>query len=131
MGRKGGKVRGMENPAFRDQAAYEALGRLLDIARRDTGQARRVADFLLAWHNAEENGGWDPVDLWNVDTAIADDMLTVLRLIRKTHHYPGDMGFEKEIQAVWQIWRNGRKGFAPGVAACVSTRPGGTDPDPT
>ena len=35
------------------------------------GQARRVADFLLAWHNAPENGGWDPTDLWNVDDAIA------------------------------------------------------------
>ena len=31
--------------------------------------ARRVANFLLAWHNAEENGGWDLVDLWNVDAA--------------------------------------------------------------
>ena len=32
---------------------------------KDTGQARRVASFLLAWHNAEENGGWDPTDLWS------------------------------------------------------------------
>jgi len=38
----------------------------LQVARQDTGQARRVANFLPAWHNAEENGGWDPVDLWNV-----------------------------------------------------------------
>ena len=46
------------------QAAWLVLERLLRIARRDTGQSRRVADFLLAWHNAEENGGW------SVDTAI-------------------------------------------------------------
>jgi hypothetical protein len=90
----------MSKPLFEDQAAYEALGRLLDIARRDTGQSRRVADFLLAWHNAEENGGWNPTDLWNVDTAIADDMLTVFRLIRESHRYPDDIGFEKEIQTV-------------------------------
>lgn len=44
----------------------EALRRLIPIALRDTGQSRRVANFLLAWHNAEENGGWDPVDLWNL-----------------------------------------------------------------
>jgi hypothetical protein len=44
------------------QAAWLALERLLRIARGDTGQSRRVANFLLAWHNAEENGGWDPVD---------------------------------------------------------------------
>jgi hypothetical protein len=62
--------------------AREALGRLLRIARQDTGQARRVASFLFAWHNAEENGGWDRVDMWNVDAAIACDMLTVMRFIR-------------------------------------------------
>jgi hypothetical protein len=42
-----------------------------------------VADFLLAWHNAAD--GWDPTDLWNVDDAIADDMLTVLGLVRESH----------------------------------------------
>jgi hypothetical protein len=47
-----------------------------------------VADFLLAWHNAAENGGWDPTDLWNVDAAIADDMLAVVRFIRESHSYP-------------------------------------------
>lgn len=99
----------MGKGSFENQQAYEALGRLLDIARRDTGQSRRVADFLLAWHNAEENGGWDPTDLWNVDTAIADDLLTVLRFIREFHRYPGDLGFEREIQAVWQAWRSGGK----------------------
>ncbi len=86
--------------------AYEAIGRLLVVAAQDTGQARRVADFLLAWHNAGENGGWDPVDLWSVDTAIADDMLLVLGLIRESHRYPGDIGFGEEIQAVWESWRS-------------------------
>ena len=90
------------------QAAWLALERLLRIARQDTGQARRVADFLLAWHNAEENGGWDPVDLWSVDAAIADDMLTVLRLVRESHRYPDDLGFRDEIAAVWRLWRGGR-----------------------
>src|SRR5712691_8206348 len=88
--------------------AYEAAGRLLMVASQDTGQARRVADFLLAWHNAGENGGWDPVDFWNVDDDIADDILMVLGLIRTSHRYPGDMGFRKEIEVVWEIWRSGR-----------------------
>jgi hypothetical protein len=47
-------------------AALAAAARLLVIAKADSGQARRVADFLLAWHNAEENGGWNPVDLWQI-----------------------------------------------------------------
>jgi ParB family transcriptional regulator, chromosome partitioning protein len=89
------------------QDGWNALERLLRIARQDTGQARRVANFLLAWYNAEENGGWDPVDLWSVDAAIADDMLTVLRLIRESHRYPNDLGFSDEIAAVWRLWREG------------------------
>jgi hypothetical protein len=88
------------------QAGWNALERLLKVARQDTGQARRVANFLLAWHNAEESGGWDPVDLWSVDVAIADDMLTVVRLIRESHRYPDGLGFGEEITAVWQLWRN-------------------------
>jgi hypothetical protein len=37
-------------------AELEALARLFAIAARETGQARRVADFLLAWYNAPEKG---------------------------------------------------------------------------
>jgi hypothetical protein len=62
----------------------EALARLITIARGNTGQCRRVADFLLAWHNADDNGGWGPSDLWSVDSAIADDIVTVIGLIRAT-----------------------------------------------
>ena len=88
--------------------AQQAVHRLLTVASQDTGQARRVADFLLAWHNAGENGGWDPVDLWTLDDAIAADILMVLGLIRISHRYPSDIGFRKEIEAVWKLWRSGR-----------------------
>ena len=91
-----------------ETAALEALGRLCQIAKRDTGQSRRVANFLLAWHNAEENGGWDPTDLWGVDTAIAEDMLAVLKLAKDSHRYPGDLGFEPEIKTIWRLWRGER-----------------------
>ena len=101
----------MSKPSFEDQVAYEALGRLLDIARRDTGQSRRVADFLLAWHNAEENGGWDPTDLWNVDTAIADDMLTVVQLIRESNRYPAISVLKRKFRPCGKPWRNGGKGL--------------------
>ena len=30
----------------------------LEVAKGRSGQSARVANFLLAWHNAEENGGW-------------------------------------------------------------------------
>ena len=95
------------------QAGWHALERLLQVAQQDTGQARRVANFLLAWHNAEENGGWDPIDLWNVDAAIADDMLTVMRLIRESHRYPDNLGFHDEIAAVWRLWRGAKAATGP------------------
>jgi len=87
------------------QAVLASVARLMRIAMGDTGQCRRVADFLLAWHNADENGGWDPTDLWNVDATIADDILTALRLLRMENRYPGDLGFQKEIEQIWELWR--------------------------
>jgi ParB family transcriptional regulator, chromosome partitioning protein len=86
-------------------ASLEALRRLVEIAKRDTGQSRRVANFLLAWHNAEENGGWDPIDLWNVDAAIADDIFLVLILIRSKQAYPGQYGLERDLEHIWSLWR--------------------------
>jgi hypothetical protein len=35
------------------------LEELLAVAQRDTGQSRKVANFLLAWWYAAENGGFD------------------------------------------------------------------------
>ncbi len=90
------------------QALLTSVERLMRIAMGDTGQCRRVADFLLAWHNAEENGGWDPTDLWNVDATIADDILTALLLLRMENRYPGDLGFQKEIDRIWKMWRAGQ-----------------------
>ena len=91
------------------------VARLIAIALRNTGQSRRVADFLLAWHNAAENGGWDPTDLWSVDDAIASDILTTLSLIAADHRYPSDLGFEKDLHRIWLLWR-----AAPGPRAGVS-----------
>ncbi len=93
-----------------ETAPLEALRRLCTIARRDTGQSRCGANFLLAWHNAEENAGWDPADLGTVDRAIAEDMLTVLRFVgNHCRKYPKDIGFEPEIERIWQLWCGGPK----------------------
>jgi hypothetical protein len=55
-----------------------AIERLIQIAQSDTGQSRRVANFLLAWWNAEECGGFDLTDLWNVDSAIASTAIQTI-----------------------------------------------------
>jgi hypothetical protein len=81
--------------AAKCKAWLPSVARLMQIAMGDTGQCRRVADFLLAWHNAEENGGWDTTDLRSVDAAIAEDMLTALRLLRYGEPIPWRSRFSK------------------------------------
>ena len=82
-----------------------ALRRLIEIAQRDTGQSRRVADFLLAWWNAPQCGGFDLTNLFSVDDAIAQDMVTVFVLVARTSKYPDTLGFGKEFEAIVRAWR--------------------------
>ncbi|HWE53628.1 MAG TPA: hypothetical protein VG273_27815 [Bryobacteraceae bacterium] len=101
-------MRARNNEAGIDEG-LKVIARLIEIARRDTGQSRKVADFLLAWHNATENGGWDITDLWSVDEQIAADMLTVLEYVASNPgKYPSDIGFEREIEIIWRLWRGER-----------------------
>jgi hypothetical protein len=82
-----------------------ALNRLLAIAQSDTGQARRVADFLLAWWNADDCGRFDFRDLWMVDKAISDDILAVLRLIALRQSYPDAYGLREPFEQLVKDWR--------------------------
>lgn len=84
-----------------------ALERLIDHAQSDTGQSRRAANFLLAWWNAGDNGGFDLTDLWGVDSAIAADMQTVFGLIATTQSYPDAFGHRAAIERIWRLWRGG------------------------
>jgi hypothetical protein len=86
-------------------AEKEALERLIDIAQRDSGQSRRVADFLLAWWNAGTCGGFDLTNLWAVDASIAEDMATVFRLISRVSKYPDTLGYDAEFKALVRAWR--------------------------
>ncbi len=92
----------------RPDRSSAALERLIQIAQGDTGQSRIVANFLLAWWNAGECGGFDLTDVWGVDTAIAVDMLRVFALLAGCHHYPDAMGYSKQFEAIVRIWRVGK-----------------------
>ncbi len=83
-----------------------AIERLIRIAQSDTGQSRRVANFLLAWWNAEECGGFDLTDLWNVDSAIADDMVTVFGLLANLNSYPDTLGYGEQFERIVAEWRS-------------------------
>jgi hypothetical protein len=82
-----------------------ALGRLVRIAEGDTGQSRLVANFLLAWWNAGECGGFDLSDLWAVDEVIAADMVTVFALIAGRKRYPDTLGYGEQFGRIVAAWR--------------------------
>lgn len=87
------------------EASLAALDRLVTIAQSDTGQSARVANFLLAWWNAGECGGFDLTDLWMLDRAIADDILAVIRLIALRHEYPTAYGLGPQFERLVADWR--------------------------
>lgn len=94
----------LHTPAPATAAELDAVRRLIGIAKGDSGQCRRCADFLLAWWNAGQCGGFDMTILWGVDRAIADDMQTV---IARVHDYPPalDPAFEKDFAEIVALWR--------------------------
>lgn len=85
----------------------EALRRLITIAEHDTGQSRRVADFLLAWWDADRDGGFDLRHLWNLDYAIVEDMKLVFAMIARTHSYPDTLGFD--LSHLVTLWRRPKR----------------------
>jgi hypothetical protein len=92
-------------PAIDIENSLAALDRLVAIAESDTGQSRRVANFLLAWWNAGSCGGFDFSDLWMVDSAIADDIQTVIRLIATSHEYSTAFGLKPQFERLVADWR--------------------------
>jgi hypothetical protein len=90
---------------FDQDPALKALDRLVAIAQSDTGQSRRGANFLLEWWNAADCGSFDFTDLWMVDRAIADDILTVARLISLRHEYPTAYGLGPQFEQLVTDWR--------------------------
>lgn len=83
-----------------------ALERLIEVASHDTGQSKKVADFLLAWWNADNCGAFDLTTLWQVDTKIAEDMIAVCALIALTNSYPDSLGYKKVFEGLVKDWRN-------------------------
>lgn len=89
------------------EPAIAALARLFAIAKGDTGQAGRVARFLLAWWNASDNGGFDLTDLFYVDLEIGRDMVTVMGFmvgLNSVIHFD-QLGFADELRAVLAQWK--------------------------
>lgn len=84
---------------------FAALDRLVKVAQGDSGQSRRVANFLLAWWNAANCGGFDLTDLWNVDETIAADMIAVFSIVARWRNYPDSAGLKAEFEQLVTEWR--------------------------
>ncbi len=95
-----------------DAKAGAAFDRLLQHARGDSGQARRVADFIAATHNGRKFK-FDLFDLRAVDVTISDDMLTCLDALRwgKRDLYkitPNGEAGVSDVLVTWGFAKSGR-----------------------
>ena len=79
-------------------SARAALTRLIPLAMGDTGQARRVANFLMAWWNGPELGHFEIADMFGLDIDVANDITSVIV-------YIDGLGFAEEMQDVIALWR--------------------------
>jgi hypothetical protein len=78
-----------------------ALERLVEIAQGDTGQSRIVANFLLAWWNGAECGGFDLTEVM----AIPVDIPRVFALVAGCQHYPDTLGDGERFEQIVRGWR--------------------------
>ena len=89
-------------------AVGAALDRLIRVAMlQDGGGARRIADFLLAWHNGPENGHFQINHLTYVDREHGYDMLTIMSFLNENGvHYPDHWGRKDQLGALVERWRS-------------------------
>lgn len=90
-------------PNEKEQAALAFCFR---AAAGDSGGQRRVRQFLFAWHNAGELGGFDFADLWSLDEKHLDAVLTLIRMIARgqTGYYPHHYGYEADMEALIETY---------------------------
>lgn len=88
------------------QRVIDAIDRLFTKAMWDTGQARKVAQFLMWWGNEPAHGGFDLAHIRSLDTEISDDMWTLMEyLFASGFKYPIDIGFEDRFVALVRLYR--------------------------
>ncbi|WP_280171526.1 DUF7673 family protein [Agrobacterium pusense] len=82
-----------------------ALEKLLNVAHGDTGQSRRVANFILAWWNADVHGGFNLADLADVDRDVCEDMVTVFTFLAREEDLVYPEAYKPEIIQIIRRWR--------------------------
>lgn len=90
---------------FLDDETQTALDRLISVALSGTGQSKYVADLLLAWWCASDNGGFDPMSFRRLDDSLVADCLRILVWIGRNNCYPDEETYGDQFRAVWKMWR--------------------------
>lgn len=90
-----------------EQAA--SLRRLIALANGSCGGSRIAADFLLAWWNGQDNGGFVLTDLWGLDPDYTADAVRVFAFIGSRQVYPDSLGLGDEFRALWARWRKPKR----------------------
>ena len=88
-----------------DEETQVALSRLVALAMDDTGASKTAGNFLLAWWNAGDLGGFDLTQLWLLDDLAATDMIQVFAFIARNNLYPDAVMDRAEIEALVRRWR--------------------------
>jgi hypothetical protein len=89
-------------------AARAVLTRLIPLAMSDTGQARRVANFLMAWWNGPDLGHFEIADLLGLDVSVANDITSVVGFLGQNDRgavYIDSLGFAEEMHDIIALWR--------------------------
>lgn len=59
----------------------------------------------MAWWNAGECEGFDLTTMWGCDTAIVNDLVIVFAYVGHNRHYPNELGYGRQFDAIVQAWR--------------------------
>jgi hypothetical protein len=71
--------------------------------RHPPGWLRR--NFLLAWWNAGDLGGFDLTEAWGLDEALREDLVTLFGFIARNKVYPSAFSFRFEFDVLARQWR--------------------------
>ncbi len=85
-----------------------ALDRLFHVAKSDSGQSARVANFLLAWWDGNTWGHFPIADLFGLDQKVAADVATVFTYIAEYPDavYADSFGYRQSMVDLIDLWRN-------------------------
>ena len=83
-----------------------AIGRLVDLARGDTGGSRIAASFLLAWWNGDDWGHFKIADLWGLDAGNAADVTGIMAYLgSRDAIYADAWGYRDAMGELVERWR--------------------------